>query len=207
MTTDEVNTQVEESKEVQPNTEEILYPDKDVKVEEKVEKKVETEVSKEVAKDAQSEDSKSEIELSVSEGSDLTDEDVNSVKEFAKANNLSKEAAQKLLDEKSVAAKKLADKQNANLKEQAQGWLKEIKSSKTFDEDLKATQQVLAEYFDPEFKKLLNDSGLGNHPALFKGLAKLGKAMNPKPLVHAPKNAAAPKLQDWELFYGPDKSE
>jgi len=178
---------------------------KDVKVESKPEEKVETktEETKEVKEAAQSDDS--EIKLAVAEGSSLTDEDVKEITEFAKANKLTQESAQKLLDERGALISKVTEKQNADLKAKSETWLKEIKSSKTFDEDLKASQQVLSDYFDPEFKKLLNESGLGNHPSLFRGFAKLGKAMNSKPLVQAPKNAVAPKLQDWELFYGPDQ--
>jgi hypothetical protein len=189
-------------------TEDVLYPDKDVKVEDKPEVKTEEKIE---SKEEPSKESKdvppddSEIKLAVAEGSSLTDEDVNEVKEFAKANKLSQESAQKLLDERSKIMSKVAEKSNADFKAKTESWLNEIKQIKTFDEDLKATQQVLADYFDPEFKKMLNESGLGNHPALFKGFAKLGKAMMSKPLVQAPRNAAAKKLEDWEVFYGPDE--
>lgn len=187
-----------------PAAEDVLYPDKEVedkKPDEVVEEK--EAVVEEKVEESQSESD--ELKLVAPEGSGLSDEDVNGVKEFAKANKLSQESSQKLLDEKAGFASKIAEKSKADFKEKTDGWLKEVKQIKTFDEDLKTSQDVLDKWFDPDFKKMLNETGLGNHPGMFKGLAKLGKAMNPKPFVAAPKNAAAPKLQDHELFYGPDE--
>jgi len=196
------------------SAEEVLYPDKDVKVEEKPDAKVEDKaeiVKDEVVKEDKPEAQKvdDELKLTVKEGSALSETDISAVKEFAKANKLSQESAQKMLDEReglvSKAVESIVTKQNADLKAKTDGWLSEIKQIKSFDEDLKFNQQVLTEYFDPDFKKLLNETGLGNHPSLFKGFAKLGKAMNPQKFVKAPRDASAPKLEDWEVFYGPDK--
>lgn len=191
---------------VEKTDEEVLYPDKEVESKNpESEKPAEAEESKpdEPEKAAQAESD--ELKLVAPEGSSFSDADIVEMKEFAKANKLSQESAQKLLDEKAGFVSKVLEKQNADFKEKTEGWLKEVKQIKTFDEDLKANQQVLDSFFDPEFKKMLNESGLGNHPSLFKGFAKLGKAMNPQKFVNAPKNAVAKKLSDEELFYGPNE--
>lgn len=190
----------------QKPAEDVLYPDNEVEstsqkpAEEKPAEEVKPEEQKEAAQ-AESD----EIKLVAPEGSSFSDADIVEMKEFAKANKLSQESAQKLLDEKAGFVNKVVAKQNADFKAKTEGWLKEVKEIKTFDEDLKAVQQVLDGNFDADFKKMLNDSGLGNHPSLFKGLAKIGKAMNPQKFVTAPKSAVAKKLSDEELFYGPNE--
>ena len=207
---DEVNKQVEDANKeqvVEKSAEDVLYPDKDVKVEDKPAEEIEPvkeEAKPDEAKPAAQSES-DELKLVAPEGSSLSDEDINATKEFAKANKLSQESAQKILDEKAGLVTKVIAKQNADFKEKTENWLKEVKEIKSFDEDLKHTQKVLDDWFDPEFKKMLNETGLGNHPSLFKGLAKLGKAMSPQKFVPAPRNAAAPKLEDWEIFYGPNE--
>jgi hypothetical protein len=187
---------------VEVDAENILYPDKEVESQKPAETPIVVE-EKEVIEPEKS--VSDELTLVVPDGSNLSDADIVEMKEFAKVNKLSQESAQKILDEKAGFASKILAKQNADFKEKTTGWLNEVKQIKTFDEDLKANQQVLDGFFDADFKKMLNESGLGNHPSLFKGFAKLGKAMNPQKFVTAPKNAVAKKLSDEELFYGPNE--
>ena len=43
-----------------------------------------------------------------------------------------------------------------------------------FDDSVATAKLAISAYFAPAFVKFLNDSGLGNHPEMIRGLAKAG---------------------------------
>jgi len=59
-----------------------------------------------------------------------------------------------------------------------------------FDESVAVAKFAMAAYFTPEFAKFLNDSGLGNHPEMIRGLVKAGIPLKPDGWVFGGKKPA-----------------
>jgi len=68
---------------------------------------------------------------------------------------------------------------------------KEIGGDK-FEENVGVAKLAIDAYFTPEFKKFLNESGLGNHPEMIRGLAKAGAPLKPDGWVPGSKAITQP---------------
>jgi hypothetical protein len=206
------NTAAEEVK-----TEDVLF--KEETKQEQVETKTETTEAKadtegkgqEVKADEKREevaptDADADLELEVTADSGLKPEDVEFVKQFAKENNLSKEAAQKILADKAKAISDFKTGQTQELEKRKHEWLDHAKADKeiggeAFNQSVTLANRAIGEFAPPELRKVLDDSGLGNHPLLIKTFARIGKKMSNDNLVAAPKSQAAKMVADWDLFY------
>lgn len=114
----------------------------------------------------------------------LADEDIKSVKEFAKKHGISKEAAQALVDERKVAVDKAAKlaadqqvEQEAEIKRTKVQWYNELKSDPVFggdkfDHNLKQIGKVVDDFM-PNLKKVLTERKVMMPPYIMKDLAKL----------------------------------
>lgn len=113
------------------------------------------------------------------EGMEVNAEQLNSYIPVFKEMKLTQEQAQKLV---SFRAKEVQAEEKARIEAHTQQgieWEKEARSDKEiggdkFDENLAHAKKALDTYFAPEFKALLNDSKLGNHPEFIRGLYKMG---------------------------------
>lgn len=135
-------------------------------------------------------------ELKLGEKSELSKKDIEEVEAFAKENKLSKESAQKLLDSREANYAQFKSAQTEMLKERQVKWLEEVKTDKeiggvNFDKSIALAKMPIAKYASPSFKKMLDDSGLGNHPEVIKLFARIGKSMQDDTIVDAPKSAAS----------------
>ena len=100
--------------------------------------------------------------------------------EAAREANLTQDAAQKILDRMAPA---LAARQQEQVAAVRTGWLESSRTDKEFggdklQENLSAAKRALDSYAAPEFRKLLDDTGLGNHPEVIRMLVRVGKGMN-----------------------------
>ena len=94
--------------------------------------------------------------------------------------NLTQEQAQKLIDFQAaqVQAAEVAQVESFNaLKED---WVTQAKADKefggdAFDENVKLAGAAVNTFGTPEFKQLLNDYGIGNHPEMIRLMVKIGK--------------------------------
>ena len=68
-----------------------------------------------------------------------------------------------------------------------------------FDESVSVAKLAIDAYFTPSFAKFLNDSGLGNHPEMIRGLRKAGLPL--KQDGHVPGGSQSGPLQDAKGFY------
>lgn len=112
---------------------------------------------------------------------DGVEPDAKAIEDFtkvAKELKLSPEQAQQLVDLRSAAVKANIDKHAATVK----GWAEEVKADKELGGDKLAENLAIAkkaiDLGPPELKELLDDSGLGNHPAMFKWAYAIGKALS-----------------------------
>ncbi|MBH2961615.1 peptidase [Serratia marcescens] len=117
-------------------------------------------------------------EFSAPEGQEL---DANALAVFepiAKELGLSQEQAQKLVD----IYPQIQQQQAEAWSKQVSDWGEQVKADKEiggdkFNASVGAAQRALDQFGNPELREYLNASGLGNHPALVRFCAKVGKAM------------------------------
>lgn len=100
--------------------------------------------------------------------------------DFAKSQNLSQEAAQKLLDAMAPAAAARQQEQIEAVKSQ---WVESSKSDKEIggdklNENMAIAKKALDQFGTPELRDLLNESGLGNHPEIIRAFYRAGKAIS-----------------------------
>ena len=100
--------------------------------------------------------------------------------EVAKALNLTQENAQRVLSEVGPA---IAAQQATMMKSQVQEWETQAKADKEiggeqFDANVALAKKGLDAYFGKDFVAWLNQTGLGNHPELIRGMMKVGKLVS-----------------------------
>lgn len=98
--------------------------------------------------------------------------------EVARELNLSRDAAQKVLDKMGPA---IAERQTEQLQAARESWAQAAKADKEFggeqlQENLAVAKQALDAFGSDELRTLLNESGLGNHPEVIRLLYRAGKA-------------------------------
>lgn len=151
------------------------------------------------AEQAKPEGAPEKYEFTAPEGKEYDSQVIDTFSAAAKEANLSQDAAQKLLDKVAPALAERQTQQADALKSQ---WLEESKSDKEFggdkiQENLGVAKKALDTFGTPELRKLLEDTGLGNHPEVIRAFYKAGKAISEDTFVGgqpAPKgglNAAA----------------
>ncbi len=112
----------------------------------------------------------------------------------AKAAGLTQDAAQKVLD---AMAPALAARQAEQIKSIHTEWMTASSSDKEFGgerlaENLAVARKALDTFGTPELRKLLDNTGLGNHPEQIRMLYRIGKAISEDTFVGG-RSAAAPK--------------
>lgn len=94
----------------------------------------------------------------------------NEFMEWAKSQNMTQEAAQSAVD---FYTKNIVTQQQAAIAAQAEVWTNES-ITKYGKQGIEAANQALSRFSTPEFKALLNESGLGNHPAMIGIFKEIG---------------------------------
>lgn len=127
------------------------------------------------------------------EGVELDKDATAEVEAFAKANKLTLGEAQKVVD----MGAKLVGKQNqafkASIDKVHSDWIESSKSDKEFGgaefEKNLATAKLGMEGETPEFVKMLNETGLGNHPEMLRHFFRVGKTRAQDKLVKGKESA------------------
>lgn len=119
-------------------------------------------------------------EFKAQEGQTLAPEVMSEFSKVAKEMDLSQDQAQKLVD--SVAPQMLQAQQALHAKQVAD-WTESAKTDKEFggeklSENLAVAKKALDTFGTPELTKLLNDTGLGNHPEIIRAFYKAGKQIS-----------------------------
>lgn len=123
------------------------------------------------------------------EGVELDQEALKDFEPVARELNLTNEQAQKLVDAYSTKILPLVQKQQAEAwQKQTEGWAEAVKADKdiggaNLTSSISSAQRALEIFGDADLKQYLNETGLGNHPALVKAFVKVGKAMSEDKVV------------------------
>ena len=119
-------------------------------------------------------------EFTAPEGRHFDNEVMSTYSEVARELNLSQESAQKMIDR---LGPKIAERQIAQIEAVQTGWLDSARTDKEFGGDalqdnLVIARKALDTFGTPELRTLLNTTGLGNHPDLFRFFFRAGKAVS-----------------------------
>lgn len=132
-------------------------------------------------------------EFAAPDGHVLDETVIGKFSEVAKELNLTNANAQKVLD---VMAPAIAERQAAALQSMTEEWSNSARADKEFGgeklaENLAVAKTALDKFATPEFRALLNDTGLGNHPEVLRVFYRAGKAISADTVVTG-KQAPAP---------------
>jgi hypothetical protein len=148
-----------------------------------------------------------EYTLDLPENSQLDASAVDRIASFAKERGLTKDQAQELLSMESNAVSKFAEAQAEQVKVRVDGWKADVKLDKelggeAYEKNVELAKRVVERFATEDFKKALNETGLGNHPELVRVFFKIGKSMAEDQLV-IPGSQTGPKNRSVEDFlYG-----
>lgn len=151
-------------------------------------------------------------DLKVPEDSELSDEHVEKVAAYAKAQGLSNEQAQALLDRDAEQIELFKEQQIETIGTLSKEWLAQSKKDKefggeAFKENAELAFRVIDRFGTPALKKAMNQTGLGNHPELVRFIVRIGKSMGEDQLVKPGSQEAAGEVDMAEKFYGTPKDK
>lgn len=120
-------------------------------------------------------------EFTAGKDQELDAEAVAAFEPIARELGLSNEQAQKIVDVYgSTIMPQIMKQQNEAWQKQTTEWAETVKADKELGstESIGNAQKAMDQFGTPELKQYLNDSGLGNHPELFRIFSRIGKAMS-----------------------------
>lgn len=140
-------------------------------------------------------------DLKLPQGSSLDAAHLDEVKAMAKELGLSQEAAQRLVERDNALLSKSAEQNQAMVSEKVSQWAEQAKADKeiggvNLQSSITDAKTALDRFGTPEFKGMLNQSGVGNHPELIRLLSKVGKAMREDKMV----TGSSKPVQDHKSF-------
>lgn len=124
------------------------------------------------------------FEVKAPEGVELDQTSLDEFTKIVKDKALSpSERAQKLVD---LAVKREADRAQA-FAETVQSWADTVAADKELGnpENQAAARKIVEDFGTPEFKSLLNSTGMGNHPEVVRFVMKIGKALSEDAVIKA----------------------
>lgn len=147
-----------------------------------------------------------EYEIKLPEDTRLSDADKERIAQFAKEQGLSKDAAQKLVEDESRARDEyFSDLQNQH-KEMIDEWATAVKNDKElggekFNESVEMAKRVVTRFGTQQFMDDLDNSGYGNHPEVVRVFARIGRSMGDDIMVKPGSHSAGDRTME-DLFYG-----
>ena len=149
------------------STDEVAKEGEESKEEVKTEAKVEA--AEEISLD----------EIKLPEGVTLDKEFAEDFKGVAKELNLNQAQAQRLVDLQTKFTQTYSQKVESNFKEQVATWKNEsiAELGPNYKEKMPIVARAMNKYGTPEFRTLLNDTGLGNHKEVVKFFLGIGQRL------------------------------
>lgn len=148
-----------------------------------------------------------DYDLKPPEGSLVSADEAKALTERAKKAGLSKEQAEGLLQERIDASQSLMKRQNIAMGEARKQWMEEAKADPVFGgdkfaESAEKARRVIDRFASPELKKMLDETGFGNNPYVFRFVASIASAFSEDQLVRGQTGASEGKKSREEILYG-----
>lgn len=114
------------------------------------------------------------------DGISIDDSGLNAFAAWAKENNLTQDQANGLLNKMAAAS---AERQAQAFESTVNEWISSSKSDAEIggpdlQKNLAVAKTAMEQFGTPELTKLLNESGLGNHPEIIRAFYRAGKAIS-----------------------------
>lgn len=153
-----------------------------------------SETGEESEGDKPKDDEPGEYEFKAPEGREFDPEVIAEYSAVAKELGLSQENAQKMLDRIAPA---LEAKNQRIMQEARAEWADSARSDKEFggqklNESLATARKAIDQFGTPELRKLLDESGLGDHPEVIRAFWRAGKAISEDSYVVTGQQAPGP---------------
>jgi hypothetical protein len=121
-------------------------------------------------------------EFDLPDGLELDQAAIEAFTPLAKELGLTQEQAQALVDLDSERQTRSHNEMQDAIDAMHEGWIDEVKADKelggaNFDESIQTARTFINGYADPELIDVLNETGMGNHPAVVRLFYNLGKSM------------------------------
>lgn len=144
--------------------------------------------------------------LVLPEGSPLGQEDIDRVTKIAKEKGFSPDDAQALLEVENEAVTSFDTKRKAEAAEVSKTWKAETEKDKEiggekYRENVELAHRVIARYGTEAFKKILDDTGTGNHAEVVRIFARIGKAMSDDQLIIGTGGASPKQKSTADMLY------
>ncbi len=148
-----------------------------------------------------------EYNLSLPQDSVLDEERVSEVKAFAKAQKLTNDDAQAILERDNAFKAAIIEGQKGELEEEQKAWVEASKvdseiGGEKYNENVELAKRVIDKVGTPAFKKALVETGLGDHPELIRFCARMGKHLKDDNFVLSGTAPTETKKSTADLFYG-----
>lgn len=146
-------------------------------------------------------------DFTLPEGFEMDAGTLDAFKGLAKELNIPQASAQKLIDLQTALSSKQAEAYQASVVAQGQQWAAEIKNDpqlggENYDKSVASAVKVIQAFGDESLSNLLNESGLGNHPALFKFCHRISAAISEDQFVMPGSQTTTGRKSNEEVFYG-----
>lgn len=135
-------------------------------------------------------------------GSEFDPQVLGAFSEVAKELNLPQDKAQQILDK---VAPVIQARQTEQLQAAQTEWVQQSQADKEFggemlQENLAVAKKALDAFGSPELHKLLNESGLGNHPEIIRTFYRAGKAISEDHFIPSGRANAQPGRDAKRLY-------
>lgn len=133
-----------------------------------------------------------ELELKNPEGMEIDSDSMSVFKQVAEELSLTQEQAQTMLEKMAPA---MNARQTELMSKAREDWVKQSTDDKEFGGDslnknLAVAKKAMDAFGTPELTKLLNESGLGNHPEVIRVFYRAGKAISEDGFVNGQSSAS-----------------
>lgn len=151
-------------------------------------------------------------DLKLPEGSLLDASRIEKIEAYAKAHGFSNEQAQAFLEEQHSLLADHIESQREAFRQKSETWVKELQADKEFGGEAFSQNAELAKRFINRFgsetlKDALDQTGLGNHPELFRMIVRASKAMSEDQLIiPGSQSGGKTRLSKAEKLYGGTKA-
>lgn len=146
-----------------------------------------------------------EIELKLPEGMQ-GGQSFESFKGLVKELGLPTDTAQKLVDFVASNQKAAVEAQRAEVERTQKTWIDSLKADKEiggqeFDSNIQVARKAVERFGSGELKAFLEETGLGNHPAMVRAFYRIGKAIAEDSISGTSNGAPAALASSDEAFY------
>lgn len=144
-------------------------------------------------------------DFTLPEGVQIAPEVADNLKALAKDLDLTQDQAQKVADLGAQMSQRWAQQQTDALAKARTDWAEAAKvdteyGGEKFNENMAAAKKALDAFGSPELTKLLNESGIGNHPEVIRVFVRAGKAIGDGKFVAGTKAAVSDEDKARRLY-------